>query len=66
MGTFQAKEGLFEFSVKRLGAEEREEAVRRIEKNVPSIDPSLKAFLNIGNPIGDDSHLALPFTQLDI
>lgn len=66
MGTFQAKEGLFEFTVKRLGAQERDEAVRRIEKNVQSIDPSLKAFLNIGNQTGADPHLALPFTDLDI
>jgi hypothetical protein len=60
MGTFQAKEGLFEFSVKQLSADERDQAVRRIEKNVPGIDPSLKAFLNIGSGAGDEAHPVIP------
>jgi hypothetical protein len=60
MGTFQAKEGLFEFTVKQLSATERGEAVRRIEKNVPAIDPSLKAFLNIGDRADDEAHPGNP------
>jgi hypothetical protein len=53
MGTFQPKEGLFEYSVKRLGADEREEALRRIEKTVPLTDSSLKQFMNIGVAVAD-------------
>lgn len=49
MGTFEAKEGLFEYSIKRLGTQERREALDRVARSVPSTDESLKAFLNIGN-----------------
>jgi hypothetical protein len=49
MGEFQLKEGLFEYSVKRLSTDVREDALRRIERNVPLRDQSLKQFLNIGN-----------------
>jgi hypothetical protein len=49
MGTFQLKEGLFEYSVKRLLPEERADALRRIEKSVRLTDDSLKQFMNIGN-----------------
>ena len=49
MGDFQLKEGLFEYSAKRLPTGEREDALRRIEKAVPLTDDSLKRFMNIGN-----------------
>jgi hypothetical protein len=49
MGEFQLKEGLFEYSVKRLATDVREDALRRIERNLPLSDQSLKQFLNIGN-----------------
>lgn len=48
MGNFQLKEGLFEYSTKRLPAEEREDALRRIERAVPLHDDELKRFMNIG------------------
>ncbi len=54
MGTFQLKEGLFEYSVKRLAPEEREEALRRIEKSVRLTDNSLKQFMNIGNATAEN------------
>jgi hypothetical protein len=54
MGTFQLKEGLFEYSVKRLAVEEREEALRRIAKSVRLTDNSLKQFMNIGNATSEN------------
>jgi len=54
MGTFQLKEGLFEYSVKRLAPEAREEALRRIEKSVRLTDDSLKQFMNIGNATAEN------------
>lgn len=58
MGNFQLKEGLFEYSTKRLPTEEREEALRRIEKAVPLNDDQLKRFMNIGNT-AEDEHVDL-------
>jgi hypothetical protein len=58
MGNFQLKEGLFEYSTKRLPAEEREDALRRIEKAVPLNDDELKRFMNIGNS-ADSEHVDL-------
>lgn len=58
MGNFQLKEGLFEYSNKRLPTEEREDALRRIEKAVPLNDDELKRFLNIGNA-ADSEHVDL-------
>jgi hypothetical protein len=49
MGTFKAKEGLFEYSIKRLRADQRHEALRRVERSVPVTDESLRSFLNIGS-----------------
>jgi hypothetical protein len=54
MGKFQLKEGLFEYSTKRLPTEEREDALRRIEKTVPLNDDELKRFMNIGNTADSD------------
>lgn len=48
MGTFKLKEGLFEYSKKRLGATERSDAIRRIQDSVPEMDSTLRQFLNIG------------------
>lgn len=47
MGTFEAKEGLFEYSIKRLGTHERKEALRRVARSVPAPDDSLREFLSI-------------------
>jgi hypothetical protein len=58
MGNFQLKEGLFEYSTKRLPTEEREDALRRIEKAVPLNDDELKRFMNIGNA-ADGEHVDL-------
>jgi hypothetical protein len=58
MGNFQLKEGLFEYSTKRLPTEEREEALRRIEKAVPLNDDQLKRFMNIGNT-AEEEHVDL-------
>jgi hypothetical protein len=63
MGTFQAKEGLYEYSIKRLGADEREEALRRIQRNVRLTDDSLKEFMNIGTR-ADEHEDAAPSAHL--
>jgi hypothetical protein len=47
MGEFKPKEGLFEYSVKRLAPDVRHDALRRLERAVPLSDESLKRFLNI-------------------
>jgi hypothetical protein len=58
MGNFQLNEGMFEYSTKRLPAEEREDALRRIEKAVPLNDDELKRFMNIGNAsVGEQADL---------
>ena len=49
MGEFQQKEGLFEYSIKRLAPDAQQEALHRIEAAVPLTDESLKRFLNIGS-----------------
>jgi hypothetical protein len=60
MGEFQQKEGLFEYSIKRLAPDAQQEALHRIEAAVPLTDESLKRFLNIGT---DDGHGALIGTR---
>lgn len=56
MGKFVLKEGLFEYSVKELGLDERQDALRRIGKNTKLTDDSLKRFMNIGEVTVDNAN----------